>query len=378
MKSISFSRKFAFRLILAAIAACLLYGVVYGFRADISIITGILNDVENGMSYTEIELAYAVYKVVTAAMAPVVAIVILKKSNRFVLLGGVISLLAGLFVMSFASTLPLLILGLGVLVGVGCAALSFGIIFGIVSPLLGEKSAVILSTLFTIASLCFSVILSPMMQITNNFLGYPVMMLMLSVVIVCTLPLIFILGSSKNEEAVKKEKESLSLVETAKSLFRRKEVYILILFVFMIGLLGGLQNHFYSGLLALDIPVAGASVMFSALKLVTAAASLILTILVLKVKRIFSVTGLVVLLVGALECVIVFMPTESFEMLSSIVVVTVVFAAVYPLQTLIVRRRYAPVLVGSLMCFLGLFENLGSALNGIIGGICYDVFGDFT
>jgi len=50
---------------------------------------------------------------------------------------------------------------------------------------------------------------------------------------------------------------------------------------------------------------------------------------------------------------------------------------VFGYSPLIIKRKYAPILIGFLFCFLGLFEKIGSALNSYMGGFFFDTSSTF-
>ncbi|HJJ48788.1 MAG TPA: MFS transporter [Methanocorpusculum sp.] len=372
----STKEKVTFKIILISIAACLLYGVL-GFRSDMSQIIGIISNTSEVFSYVDIQLANTVCRFVTAFASPVIAFLVLKKSNFFILTFGFVTTILGLLCMAAATTFPMLVFGLGILFGVGTAALSFGIIFGIVSPLVGESVAVILSTIFSISATAFGVLFSPVIQLLSDNVGYQGMLVAASLLFVCVYPLIFVISGKKKEKAIAEQKKKMGFKEALSLMFKDKITYILIVLFFIVGFCSGISNHYYTGLLTIDIPSLGASITYSVMKIVCALGSFAAAFFIVKIKKTWRFTAGVFILFGITELIIAFLPDTALEFIPVTWFAVLVLSFMNPLSTLIIRRRYSPVLLASMFCFISLFEKAGSAINGIAGSIILETYGSF-
>ena len=367
------------KVVFIAIAACILLGVLAGFRSDISVIFGIISDTSSSISYVELQTANTVCRFVSALSAPFIAFLTLKKSNIFVLTFGFSTTILGIFCMAIADSFPLLLIGLGILFAVGTAALSFGIIFGIVSPLVGERVAIVLSTLFTFSTTFFSVIFSPLIQGLSNVLGYQAMLIFFILVLICIYPLCFVISGKKNEVVITKQKKEMRFKDALSIIFKSKITYLLIFIFFVIGLIGGIYNHFYTGMLSLDIPSLGVSLSFSLMKIIAIIGAFVFSFFVTKIKRILLFCSLFFLIFGIVDFVLFFFAhMENPFALLLVYIAALILATMYPIGTLILRREYAPVLIASVFCFVSIFEKIGAGINSILGGIIFEVYGSFN
>lgn len=373
----SADEKITFKVVLISIAACLLYGVIGGFRSDISEIIGIMGTAGAAFSYVDVQLANTVCRFVTAFASPVIAFLVLKRSNFFILTAGFVTTILGLVCIAAASSLPVLILGLGILFALGTAALSFGIIFGIVSPLIGEKAAVVVSTIFTISTTFFGVIFAPVIQLLSDAFGYQGMLVIFILVIVCIYPLIFVISGKKKEAVTAVQKKEIRFKDALSLIFKDKAIYLLMAIFFVSGFCSGINNHFYTGMLTLDVPSLGVSLTYSLVKIIGALGAFAASFFILKIKKTMRAAGMVFLIYGITLLIISFTPDDSLMFIPFTLFAALVFCAVSPLSTLIVRRSYAPVLIGSVFCFLSLFQKIGSGLDSILGSIFFEMYGNF-
>ncbi|HJJ35581.1 MAG TPA: hypothetical protein O0X27_00235 [Methanocorpusculum sp.] len=373
----SVKEKITLKIVLVAIAGCLIYGILTGFRSDMSAIIGIIANSGDVFSYVELQTANTVCRFVSALAAPFIAFLTLKKSNFFVLTFGFVTSILGLLCIAVATSFPVLVLGLGILFAVGTAALSFGIIFGIVSAFVGEKTAVTISTIFSLATTFFGILFSPVIQRLSDLFGYQAMLFIFTALLVCIYPLIFVISGKKKEVTLMKQKKEMKFRDALSLIFRNKITYILMAFFFVMGFSSGINNHFYTGMLSLDVPSMGVSFSFSLLKLISAGGMVVMTLLVIRIKRPVQFSALVFLLFGVLLGLQLFVPSDSLYFLIFTNMAVFVMAAFYPVSTLIVRREFAPILLASLFCFLGVFSKIGSGINSVLGGVIYDIYGAF-
>ncbi|HJJ35589.1 MAG TPA: MFS transporter [Methanocorpusculum sp.] len=359
-------------------AVTLFFGVVVGFRGDFSEIIGIIADSGDTFSYTDLQLANTVCRFVTALASPLIAFLTLKKSNFFVLTFGVITTILGLFCIAVATSFPVMFIGLGILFAVGSAALSFGIIFGLVSLFVGEKTAIAVSTLFSLATTFFTIAYAPAIQLLSDTFGYKGMLFILILIVICAYPLTFTLSGKKKEVVVKKQKDEIQFKEALSLILKNKITYVMIAFFFVMGLSSGVNNHSYTAMLSVDLPSLGVSITFSFMKLIAAIGLAVMTLLVLRVKRPVHLAALIFLLFGVLIGAQLFVPPEDMYGIVFVYIALFIMGAFYPIATLLVRRNYAPILIATLFTILTVFEKLGSGLNSILGGFIYDTTGGFV
>jgi len=130
-------------------------------------------------------------------------------------------------------------------------------------------------------------------------------------------------------------------------------------------------------MLSLDFPSMVTALSFSLLRIVMAAGSVVLTLVVLKIKRTIAFAALIFLIFGINELLIALFPKDSIIFLPFVYLAVFVSTGLYPLANLIVRREYAPILIGSVITFISFFEKIGAGINSILGSIIFEVFGNF-
>lgn len=158
------SAKSSLPLVIAfGLVACLLYGLGGGLRADVGILLQPLA-AHAGLAYADVSLCVAVMQLVFGAAQPAFGIIANRRSNRLVLVIGVVLLAAGLVGMALARSFAGLLVSLGILFGLGVGALSFGIILASAINFVGPSRAMTVSGMLNAAAGMGSFILSPVLQ----------------------------------------------------------------------------------------------------------------------------------------------------------------------------------------------------------------------
>ncbi len=174
--------------VLLTTAACLIYAVNAGIRSNYGIMLNAIS-ASSGLSYSAVSFVLAVGQLVFGAAQPIFGILALKRSNLFVLCLGAILMAGGLMAIPFCSSLWTLIIFLGVVLPSGTGAASFGIIMGVITPKLSEKSASTASGFVNASSGIGNTILSPVIQALIAAGGLIGAMIFLSVPALLILPL---------------------------------------------------------------------------------------------------------------------------------------------------------------------------------------------
>ena len=202
------------RTILIASAACLLYGVSSGIRSNYGIMLGAIT-ASSGVDYASVSFVLAVAQHVVGLVQPLAGILALKKSNAFVLCAGAVLITAGLAGIPFCHSLPALLLFLGIFLAGGTGAIAFGIIMGAITPVLGERTAAMISGFVSASCGLGGTVLAPLMQVLMNAFGFRTMMLALCVPAVLLIPIS--LWLSRAGTAASKATKELSLSAMLKS-----------------------------------------------------------------------------------------------------------------------------------------------------------------
>lgn len=114
-------------------AICMIYAINGGVRGNFGVILGPISDA-SGISYADVSFVLAVSQLVFGLLQPVFGIIAMKTSERRVLCTGVFLMAAGFLLTPFCKTVWSLLIALGLFFPAGTAALSFGLLLGIVTP----------------------------------------------------------------------------------------------------------------------------------------------------------------------------------------------------------------------------------------------------
>lgn len=145
------------------IAACLFYALSGGIRANYGLLRSAISD-SSGADYTAVSFILAVAQLSYGVMQPVFGIAALKKSNGFVLASGATLTAIGLIGIPVCHSTGALMIFLGLMMPIGLAAFSFGIIMGAVTPILGERRAATASGFVSASSGLGGIVLAPVLR----------------------------------------------------------------------------------------------------------------------------------------------------------------------------------------------------------------------
>ena len=127
-------------LLLYTACGTFLYAICAGFRDNYGIMLPYIVGF-SGISYATVSLIIALGQLLFGAMQLVFGLLALRTGARFTLYLGVLMMLAGLLLIPFSTSAPMLTLSLGVLLPSGTAAASFGMIMGLLSPKFSTNQA---------------------------------------------------------------------------------------------------------------------------------------------------------------------------------------------------------------------------------------------
>lgn len=164
-----------FKILMVAAAACLIYGIASGIRANYGIMLNAIME-SSDLPYDTVSFVLAVAQLMVGVMQPAAGILAFRKSNAFVLCGGAVMMVVGLICIPFCHSALSLLLFLGVILACGTGAIAFAIIMGAVTPVLGEKAAAVVSGFISASSGLGGTILSPLMQFLIDAVGLRAML----------------------------------------------------------------------------------------------------------------------------------------------------------------------------------------------------------
>lgn len=150
-------------IIIITAVGCLVYALNNGVRVNYGLIASAIVS-ETGLSWASVSLSVAVAQLLYGLSQPFFGAVALKRSNSFAIISGAVMLALGFVIIPLCRSPWTLHLALGLLIGGGTGAMSFGIVMSAVTPILGDKSAAFVSGIINGAGGIGSAVLAPVSQ----------------------------------------------------------------------------------------------------------------------------------------------------------------------------------------------------------------------
>lgn len=206
--------------------ACLVYGIMQGVHDNYGIMMqGLLKT--SHLSYSSISFCIGVGAFLYGLAQPFLGMLALKKSNAFVIVLGIGLMIAGLIGSPLSHNFFSMLLFFGILLPIGTAGLSFGIVMGAISPMLGEKRAIAVSGIVQASAGVGDALMSPSLQLMSSTIGIRMTMFILTFPFIIMIPIAIWLSLS-NEEVHQEEDKEQTMKEMLKEAFHQRD-YRLIL-----------------------------------------------------------------------------------------------------------------------------------------------------
>lgn len=262
------------------LATCLIYAVSLGIRMNYGIVLHAFSFYAD-IPYEKMSLVIAVAEMVYGLAQPLFGIAALKRSNHFVLKVGIFLIFIGVAGSAFARGILLLTITLGITASAGTGALSFGIIMGTVSPVLGSKRASAASGIINASSGIGSAALSPIAEWIFNSFGVTGGMLLLCLPVLLMFPVSsFIkkiaLRFTLAADGVEERQAQISAVERVKTAMGDRNYRCLMIGFATCGFhMSLIQNHLYSQFVSYGIPEDSAALAYTMYGIITIAGALL-------------------------------------------------------------------------------------------------------
>jgi MFS family permease len=266
--------------------ACVLYGVGAGLRSDIGILVNPLAS-HCGLEYDDVSLCVAIMQLVFGAAQPVFGIIASKKSNRFVLLTGVILLVLSMVGMILSTSYVALMLSLGVLFGLGAGALAFGLVLSSAIRFVGQENAMIISGMLNAAAGMVGFILSPALQSLLDAGGLTVTLEAMIGIAALLVPVIFVVTSrDKASDEIVKESADTGVLSLLRESFGNRTFRLLLAGFTTCGFhMVIIESHLFSQFVLYGISEKNASWAYSVYGIATIAGALLSGFLCVRVPK---------------------------------------------------------------------------------------------
>lgn len=360
------------------VAGCLFYALSGGIRSNYGLMQSAISDV-SGLSYTSISFALAIAQLSFGVMQPVFGVIALKKTNSFVLRYGAILVVLGLVGIPFCHTTLTLIFFLGLLMPIGLAAFSFGIIMGAITPMLGERRAATVSGLVSASSGLGSIILAPILQAMLDHAGILGAILSLSIPTICLIPVAIWL--SKFESAPSNITDSTDTVSIRVMLvnaLKNKSYLFLMIGFFTCGFhMAIIETHLYPQFISYGFSEKITAYAFSLYGVTTMLGSVVSGILCSRfsMKRVLGCfyASRTIWIIGFM-----LLPKTLLTMYGYSAVLGFTGSATVPPTSGLVNKLYGSVKLGTLFGVLFVAHQVGAFFSAWLGGICLNITGNYT
>ena len=365
------------QLTFVALAACLIYAISAGIRSNYGTMITAISD-HTGVAYASVSFILAIAQLSFGIMQPVFGLLALKRSNAFVLEVGAVLLTAGLLMIPASHSFLMLLLFLGIIMPSGTGALSFGIIMGAVTPILGQKKAPVASGFVSASSGVGGTVLAPVIQGLISWSG-----LWAAVIFLCIPALILIPVSAWMTHAGKgadtaESKDDSSLKETLAEAFKDKNFIYLALAFFTCGFhMTIIATHFYPQIVSMGLSESAAAFAISAYGIATMAGSVISGVLISRF-RMKNVLALWFGLRPIIILVFLLLPKTIPVMYVFAVMLGLTGASTVPPTSGITGKLFGTAKLGALFGVIFLFHQIGGFLSSWIGGVVVSSGGSYS
>lgn len=362
------------------LVACLLYGLGAGLRSDIGILLNPLAE-QCGVAYADASLCVAVMQLVFGASQPVFGIMASRRSNRFVLLLGVLLLAASLVGMTLARSFAALFASLGVAFGLGAGAVAFGLVLTSAIHFVGPERAMTISGMLNAASGMVGFVLSPVEQGLLSSVGTRGTLLSLLVPVAVLVPLALVV-TSRDPRPEPRDPAASSQAQPASPFagaFRNRTFLLLVAGFSTCGFhMVIIESHLFNQFVLHGIDATAASWAYSIYGVATIVGALLSGWLSTRVRKGRLLGFYYGFRAAWVAAYLLLMPkTLPFAVLFAIGLGMTGDATVSPTSGL-VSENFTLEQVATLVGFLFLCHQVGAFLSAWLGGVILDATGAYT
>lgn len=364
--------------VLLTAASALIYGLCSGIRANYGILLGPISQ-NSGVDYASVSFVLAVAQLFFGIMQPVFGVLAMKKSNSFVLRSGIALLTAGVLLLPFCKSLWTLMAVLGVLLPSGTAALSFGIIMGILTRQIPGRTASIASGVVTASSGVGSTVLSPIIQALTAAVGLLGTMLFLGIPSLLLLPVsIYLCRSAKETASTEEQRDEVQLTALAREAVQNRDYRFLLAGFFTCGFhMAIIETHLFTQITTFGFSEQTAAYAFSVYGIATMIGSVISGALCGQFSM-KTVLGWLYASRGGMILVFMVLPKSLLTIYGFAALLGLTGNATVPPTSGLTERLFGAAKLATLFGVVFFSHQIGSFFSAWLGGVCLSATGDYT
>ena len=364
-------------------AACLLFGYGAGVRGIYGIVIKPLTAL-SGISYADAGFSFGIAQLMYGLTQPLWGALALRKGNRLVLLCGVLLMAAGLILTPLAHSVSSLTLYLGIILASGTGALSFGLVMGTISPILGPKRASAVSGILNASSGIGSAILSPVMQGLNSAVGIQEGLFILGGAMACLFPVVWWLCGLQKKAGISVAAETtagegrISIAENLKRAWRTWDYKALLIGFSTCGFhMVIIQTHLVPQMESLGIPGATAAMIYTGFGITSILGSILCGVLCLRFPLRTVLGTLYALRVVTVGVFIFLVPQTTIWLALFALLLGMTGDATVTPTSQIISNRFGAASMAFLFGLTFVCHQTGGFISSWLGGILYTQTGSY-
>jgi predicted MFS family arabinose efflux permease len=358
------------------IAGALVMSAAMGVRQTFGLFVGPFS-FDHGLPITLVAFAIALHNLVWGAAQPFAGAAADRYGSTPVVAFGAFAYAGGLALAAYAPNGPMLVLGMGVLVGIGISCTSFGVVLAAVGRAAPPEKRSMAMGLVSAGGSLGQILLVPLAQGVSEFSGMDMALVVLAGCMLAMAPLGILLdhGAAQVPAA---HQVVLPLREAVSQALRHRGYRLLTLGFFTCGFqLAFISTHLPAYLQLCHMPAALSASALAVIGLFNMAGSWACGWLGGRFRQ-QHVLGWLYLIRGAAIALFFLLPKSELSVLTFAAVMGLVWLGTVPLTSGLVAKVFGTRYLGTLfgVCFLS--HQIGSFLGAWLGGYLFDLTGSYS
>lgn len=248
------------RILLLVISVCVVFAIMQGVHDNYGIMLNALVE-HTGLDYAAVSFVIGIGALLYGVAQPFMGMLALKKSNSFVMLLGIVLISSGLLMTTLCRSFFPLLMSFGIILPIGTTGLASGILMSAITPILGDKRAVLVSGFLQASAGVGDALMAPGMERLIAANGIVFTLITLAVPFVIMIPVALWIGKLNRQtdsagQSVQNEVAAQRTMRTILSEAFRDRDYRLILVGFSTcGFnMSIIESHLFSQYLSYGIP----------------------------------------------------------------------------------------------------------------------------
>jgi len=360
--------------LLIIISGCLIAAIGFGVRSSLGLFLEPMTS-SRGWSRESFGLALALQNLFWGLGLPVAGMLADKWGAARVIAAGACVYALGLWLMSIADSPMLLHISAGLLSGLGIAFSAFSLALAVMVKVVGPERRTVILGLGTAAGSFGQVIFSPLAQGFIHSLGWDSALVVLALIVLCMVPLTFILPRGVSDKTDLSEEQTLrdALLEA----FAHRGFVLLSTGFFVCGFhVAFITVHFPAYIVDLGLNPSIAAWSISLIGLCNIAGSFLAGFAGQAWSKKYSLSSIYALR-ALLITILLLLPKTPMVILGFAAAMGVLWLSTVPLTTGIIAQVFGIRYMATLFGIVFLSHQIGSFLGVWLGGVIYDMTGSY-